>query len=289
MMTDKNTIRHLSKAIRGLRVKKFASHLDRYMAASATMDQILGRLPPAQGKTRKAYEKCCAAIEAEASVILSQSASSLKQMQDFQFRLNGQSSGIPETDEKTRMYFRKIRHQQLAILWEISEEVEIICNMIHLSGRMRDITQAHAETLGHTAYLMDIVNERLSQRATPSLKIENKGKEIRQLTGTFQDIRACEDTCHAYLNQDVKKSLPERAFAPYHALVTETRGDIEQRKQKIIIGIRELKQGWKLMKKLAGKGYSRRMDQQLDELIRKNDQRTSEFERFVRESRPEQE
>jgi len=122
----------------------------------------------------------------------------------------------------------------------------------------------------------------------PSLKIEykhDKDKETRQLTEIFGNIRECEDSFSDKLKQDGKEHLPEKAIAVYSDLVRDSFSDIERRKQKIITEVRELKQGWKLLKRLATKGYSRRMHRGLEVLLNTHSNRKDEFQEYVRECR----
>ncbi|MDM8552634.1 hypothetical protein QUF72_21300 [Desulfobacterales bacterium HSG2] len=122
----------------------------------------------------------------------------------------------------------------------------------------------------------------------PSLKIEckyDKDKETRQLTEIFGNIRECEDSFGDKLKQDGKEHLPEKAIAVYSDLVRDSFSDIERRKQKIITEVRELKQGWKLLKRLATKGYSPRMHRGLEVLLNTHSNRKDEFQEYVRECR----
>ena len=328
---DKTAIRQISAAMRGIHPVKFTSYVDDYVKTSAITDAsvknrvktgFLGKIRILSG-SRDYYPR----IEQEASVILSQFAVSLKHIRNFQFKMNGQHKGIPDTDQKTRLYFKRIKQQQTELLLGISEEVEIVRNMIRQAGEMRGIIQNHSKKLQEAAFLMDIVGERLSQQSIPvihkpetghdaqsarripqlrpengqdermpaiwnegmiPLEIKDNDKSVRQIAGTLQDIKAFEDTWVVASGQDSEEHRLGKWPLSHYDIIGDSYNEIKQRKQRIITGIRELRQGWKFLKKLATKGYSHRMQRGLDALLSKHDNRMHEFQKYVQECRAEE-
>ena len=323
---DKTAIRQISAAMRGIHPVKFTSYVDDYVKTSAITDAsvknrvktgFLGKIRILSG-SRDYYPR----IEQEASVILSQFAVSLKHIRNFQFKMNGQHKGIPDTDQKTRLYFKRIKQQQTELLLGISEEVEIVRNMIRQAGEMRGIIQNHSKKLQEAAFLMDIVGERLSQQSIPVIhepetghdaqlrpekgqdedkkmpaiwdegmilpEIKNNDKSVRQIAGTLQDIKAFEDTWVVASGQDSEEHRLGKWPLSHYDIIGDSYNEIKQRKQRIITGIRELRQGWKFLKKLATKGYSHRMQRGLDALLSKHDNRMHEFQKYVQECRAEE-
>ncbi|QTA91187.1 Uncharacterized protein dnm_072520 [Desulfonema magnum] len=326
------SIQEISKSVRSINVTKFIYQVDHYLKTSA---QTIRQSRNGTGAGKRLFQKIWfltkkrghgdlyAEMDQEASAILSKSSLSLKQMSDFRFRMNGQSTGVPETDEKTRVYFKKIRRQQVELLLGISDEIEIIRNIVNQSGQMRDIIRNHSEIMEKTTYLIDIMSQRFSQQSalpapgpepehgnTSPLKTEDDDsalpvsvpepekervfslnttedelRQARHLSDTFRNMREYEDSFGAKLNGNSKKGSLEKASAAYHYLVQNSYEEIEQRKQRVITGVRELRQGCDILKKLVIKGYSDRIQGELDVLIWKHDNRADEFQRHILESR----
>ncbi|MDM8524180.1 hypothetical protein QUF80_12490 [Desulfococcaceae bacterium HSG8] len=298
-------IREISDAVLSIDAAKFLSYAEHYLKTSAV------RMPGEQDQEKTGFFKksrslfthkekrldVCAAIEAEGTEILSRSALSLQYFSGFRFKINGH-----EADERARLYQRKLRQQQTELLIGISDETEIILNMIRLSLRMRQIVQDHSEIIRKNTYLTDVIGERFSQQSVPRAETDDEtesgnreivkaeseeDEERKQLIGTFRSIRAYEDGFGTRLKPGSAAPSPEQIFAAYHDLVQYSREDIAQRKQKITSEIRELREGWKFLEKLAVKGFSPRMQGGLDLLLGQHDYRRSEFRKYVLECRAE--
>ncbi len=349
---DKTIMDQISGAIRRMNPGKFGSCTDQYLKGVVAKEE-----PKKAGLFRKLrfsssrspFEEGHAGLDQEAAALLSLSKQSLNHMMKLRFTMNGQYKEMSETDrEQTRLYVKRLRHQQLDLLMGIYEETETIQHIIRQVRDMRDITQSHLKIIREAAIYMRIISERISQQAVPllpdpaieqnlpepkfplpvpgdpttehqerlgteqkecknlpefpepekpnsgdnwplSLKPEpewmmpaNDAETIRQVTRTFREIRECEDISGPDMSGE---SGPARAIGICHDLVQDTAGDIDQRKKRIIERLKELKQGWKLLKKLAQKGYSDQMQPELEILLNQHDARRYDFQRLVRESR----
>lgn len=285
---EKANIEQISKTIQSISAVRFTSYIDNYVRVSAKMDGILGNQEQADAKTQKRYDNYRKAVLQEASAIISQSKLSLNHIANLKFRMNGQYKGISKTDEKTQMYFKKIRKHQIELLSVISDEAEITANIIEQSVKMRDVIKQHSAIIQKASCLMDILRERISERPTTLLRIrtnDENDEKARELNQTFHNMNKYEDSYEAGLRQESEKHPVGNSLAAYRDLARDSCEDIEQRKQKIIQGIIELNQGWKLLKKLSAKGYSRQMQRILDMLIDRHNTRTHEFQRRIWEHR----
>lgn len=341
--TNKTPVERITVAVKRITLVRFTSYLDRYVKILSVTEDLKKQKGIRFFKKGRYYRSgdYYAGIERETSSILSQSKLLLDDMMNFRFRMNGPYQKISEEDVKTRLYFNKMRRQQLDLLMGISEEIENIRDLILRTADMQRIVQKQSETIRNTEHLMNIISERFSQQTIPvsgpslesdeytetkaiqdagrmmdiaeqklspryvpllqsepdeeaasswnppSLKLEytyDKDKETRQLTEIFGNIRACEDSFGDKLKQGETR-LPEKSLAVYSDLVRESFTDIEQRKQKIITAVRELKQGWKLLKRLATKGYSRQMHRGLEGLLNTHRNRKDEFQEYIRQCR----
>jgi hypothetical protein len=193
------------------------------------------------------------AIERESDAICARAALLLKYLRELRFVRNGH----PEPDEKILPYFRKIKQQQQLLVSEISDETEMIRNMILQSEQMRHLIKSHSEHLQQTAFMLGIIQERLVRRsgAMPALLLPFEN-EIKNHHPAYPDD-----------------------------LFRDSRNEIEQRKQKIISGVRELKEGWNLFENLLKKGCGIGMRKKFDMLIDRHDLRVCEFQKQVAQCR----
>jgi len=290
----KKNIRQKTEFIQDIDVNRFISHLDQYIRTSASYaDSVVSGLRPEAAtdssdhdKIRYEYKACYKSLMRESSVILLKSDKSLNHIVNFRFKLNGQSKGIPETDEKTYLYFRKIKRHQMLLLAAISDEVEIIASMIKESEKIRKIIQSHTWMLKKAAYLMDVLGERIESRPTLLLSIEGEGDEkVRELNETFEDMNKYEDTYEKRFRAESENHNPERSSSVYKKIIQDSHHEIEIRKKNILSGIRELNEGWNFLNKLVLNGYSRKMRRGLDNMSDKHKQRESEFQEYVQKCR----
>ncbi|MCP4109921.1 MAG: hypothetical protein GY749_31105 [Desulfobacteraceae bacterium] len=279
---EKTKLEQISETIQSISAIKFTFYIDRYVKTSAKMDSSLGK---PDTKIQANYDNSREAVLQEASAILSQSKLSLSYIANLQFKMNGQPKGISKTDEKTRIYFAKIRKHQIELLSSISDEAEITSNIIKQSVRMRDVIKQNSPMIYRASNLMDILRERISERPTTLLRVNSNDEKAGELNRIFHSINKYEDNYEAGLRQESEKHPAENMLAVYYDLMQGLREDIEQRKLKIADGVKELNQGWKLLKKLATKGYSRRMQRVLDKLVDKHNARTDRFLKSVQECR----
>jgi len=276
---DNAAFEKVSEVVKDFNVNKFVSDVDRYVKIRAVpgsdekcdekQDKKLSffkklsfsrkpRLSVDKEKDeilRFAQNDITDAIEQESDAICSRSALLLKCLGEFRFVRNGH----PESDEKILPYFRKMKQQQQTLVSEISDETEMIRNIVVQSEQMRNLIKSHSKHLQQTAFMLGIIQERLARRSTavpvPLLP-----------AGENDEIKNNRPVCPDDLFQD--------AF-----------NDIEQRKQKIISGAQELKEGWNLLEKLLKNGYGSGMRKKLDMLINRHDLRVFEFQKQVSECR----
>lgn len=314
---NKADIRQLSESIRQLDGAGFISCVDHYLKNSAITDEALKRRSGWKDTLRslakqylfrkKQHEAASANIEQESAAVLSQLSKVLNQIADFRFSMNGYK-GDPQIEEQSRLYFGKLRHQQTALLMGLSDEIEIIRNIIQQSGKLLDIIREERETMQHSAWLMDVIGERFSQRSAVQRQSEDSGvskvgfeksrfmpvpepeadqKQLRQITGAFRRIRDYEETFGSKLAWEAEHHPLKQLIAAYCELTRGTREDIEQRKQKIVAELGELRMGWNCLKEVATNGYSPRIQGKIDVLLCQHDARIYEFQKYVREARLE--
>jgi len=298
----KKNIRQKTEFIQDIDVNRFISHLDQYIKTSASYADSVGsslRLEPTTDSpvgsslrlepttdSQYEYEACYKSLMRESSVILLKSDKSLNHIVNFRFKMNGQSKGIPETDKKTYLYFRKIKRHQMLLLASISDEVEIIASMIKESEKMRKIIQSHTGILKKATYLMDVLGERIEKRPTLLLSIEGESNEnVQELNETFQDMNKYEDTYEKRFRAESENHHPERSSSVYQKIIHDSHQEIEIRKKNILSEIRELNEGWNFLNKLVLNGYSRKMRRGLDNMSDKHDQRESDFQEYVQKCR----
>ncbi len=285
-MKKKNTGQK-TEFIQDIEANRFISHLDQYIRTSASYADS-GLKPDFQGhdKIQYEYKACYKAVMRESSVILLKYDKSLNHIVNFRFKLNVQSKGIPGTDEKTYLCFRKIKKHQMLLLAAISDEVEIIASIIKESEKMRKIIQSHTGMLKKATYLMDVLGERIERRPTLLLSIEGEGDEkVGELNETFEDMNKYEDTYEKRFRAESENHQPERSSSVYQKIIQDSHQEIEIRKKNILSGIRELNEGWIFLNKLVLNGYSRKMRRGLDNMSDKHKQRESEFQEYVQKCR----
>lgn len=332
---DRRAIQQISSAIRRMDPARFSSSVDLYLNDSVTdNNRKMSRF--FRKKRFLSDNKTRERVSQEACAIISFSKRALNHLKKFQ--INGHyHKGIPETDEKTRWYFRQMKDHQRELLTGISEETEIILNMVIQADQTRDLLREHSKTIGEAAYLMGIITERLTQSSAPLIsgpptdsrdadsggrsedligskptvspqpstdpeEPENRwliplkpvklvpvkirdDNDIRQITTALQNIRESEDRWVSSLSDDAHTDLSAKALSVCENLGRNTQNDIYQRKQKLITAVKELKFGWKLLKKLAIKGYSPNIQPALDTLIEKHNDRRYKFVKQIREYR----
>ncbi len=276
---DKRT-EEISKIILSLDAAKFISCVDRYVKTA----MIPGYPESPKGKNRKNEDQGYAAAQKEADEILLQSDLSLKHLLDFRFKMNGHS----ESGEKTQAYFRQMRNQQMEILMQISEETEIILNMIRYSEKMFDIIRSHSNLLQESEFLMDAVGGRISRESSLSVRPEYRSHndaDVRKLAGTFQCVKDYEDAYSGNITENPDKDASDIGTAVCQELLRDTRKSIDAKKKKLGEDIRELRQGWKILSILATTGYSRRIRRSLKSLVKAHNTRVAEFQEYIRQCR----
>jgi hypothetical protein len=314
---NKSDIRELSENIRQVDGTRFVSCVDHYLKNSAATDETLKRRNPWKDTLRslakhylfgkKQHEAAYTDIEQESSAVLAQISRVLNQIADFRFSVNGYK-GASQTEDQSRLYFGKLRQQQTALLMGLSDEIEIIRNIIQQSGKLLDIIREERQTMQHSAWLMDVIGERFSQKSAVPRQSEDNGvskvgfeksrfmpvpdpgadqKQLRQITGTFRRIRDYEESFGSNLTWVSEDHPLKQVIAAYCELTQGTREDIEQRKQKIIGELKELRMGWSCLEELAINGYSPRMQGKIDILLCQHDARIYEFQKYIREARLE--
>ncbi len=271
MNTDA-TMDRLSETMDGIDARRLVSCLDDYIRMSSGT-----RL--SKKKKKNGFDK----IPDEMSEILSRSALMLNYMMKLNFGSNGKHSGPHE--QKTLFYLKEIRKQQMGLLMEISDEIEIMGNVIDQSGKIREIMGRNSCTLEKAEYLTDVLHERIVKRPTAGFRVNGDDEKIRELNKTFRNMKEYEDSYEEIFEKNLEDNCTKNAFVTLQHLISESCGEIEQRKKKIVAGIKELKKGWKLLKKLATRGYSWRFRRSLNIMVDKHNKRIVVFRELVEKNR----
>lgn len=274
--------------IQDIDAERFILYLDQYIRTSSSYaDLSLGTAHPEHDKIQYEYKACYKSLMRESSVILLKSDKSLNHIVNFRFKLNGQSKGIPAADEKTYLYFRKLKKHQMLLLAAISDEVEIIISIIQGTEKMRKIIYSHTGMLKKATYLMDVLGERIEKRPTLLLSMEGSDDKVRELNETFEDMNKYEDSYEKKFRAESEKHHPEKSAFFYQKIIKDSHKDIEIRKKNIISGISELNEGCNLLNRLVLNGYSRKMRRGLDKISDKHKQRESDFQEYIQKCRRE--
>lgn len=224
-------------------------------------------------------------IHVQAEAFLSLTADCQSRMLQLPFLLSGQQTPS-ENNGSTRRLFRKLKKQQMDLLAAITDEVEIITSIIQQSGKFRGIIQCHHGRIEHAGLYMKIIKDRLSNRPSPLQRIE-AGEMTPQIEYTAQPVP---DPIDDAALATAGSRYPEKPDAvngthPCLFLLDDANSDIRERLQQIADTATELKQGWKLLKKMVLKGCSRRMRRAIEQVVRRSEERHEAFNQHIMESR----
>jgi hypothetical protein len=278
------TLEALTDATRAIKPERFTAQVDRYIKNAAQVDLSLETSVRVPEKLNRSYEACYESVCSEAIRIHDQSALTVNRLINFQCR-PAVRNGFSERDRETRVYFTKIKKQQMEVLAAIRDEIEIIRSMIDHSREIQSVLLKHSETLLKTVGLMEIIRERIVRRPTTLLRLEGRDGKILQLNEAFRSIREYEDTHSEKVRKDAEDNPVGTVFSTYHHLSRGTYSEIERRKILIEHHVKDLKRGGKLLIKLATKGYSPLMRRSLDAVVYNHEDRTRDFHHHIRESR----
>lgn len=278
------TIDQLADALRGIHPKRFTAGVERYVQSATVLDLTLRTDQGLSEKRRLRREACYEDIRGEATRIQTQSTLTVNRLIHFRFQPDPRKTP-PERERQTKAYFSKIKKQQMEVLSAITDEIEIIQSMIEHARKTQSVLLDHSETLWKTAGLMGIIRERIVERPTTLLRLEGRDRKIQQLNDAFHQIQTYENTHADGIRRDAEENPMDGALSTYHDLSRETYSEIKRRKAVMEHHIKDLKQGGKLLLKLATKGYSRMMKRGLDRLVFNHEDRTRDFHHHIRESR----
>ncbi len=280
---DKSAIHEISKSIHSIDPAEFKRFLDDYIYTASIMDLALRNRGEADPETGKELDRCLEGLAREASGLLSGAGTSMNRLLDLRFKMNGQFKGVPNLDENTRSCFAGMKKHQMEVLASISDEIGIITEIVKQSGKMRKIVHHHCGTMRNAAYFVDVIHERLSSR--PTLSTLRPSDQTMALESPDWDPGDGEDFELPRAEYESANAAVGGSFLPYDRLIRDSHKEIIERRKKILAEIIELKKGWKLLRKIALKGYSRRMTRHIDALFRKHDKRVNEFGNAVRKNR----
>ena len=132
---------------------------------------------------------------------------------------------------------------------------------------------------------MTVVRERIEARPTTLLRVNGSGRKIEQLNHTFSDIQSYEDAYHRKIRQEAEANPMRIAMEIFADLTSGALRDMEDRRNRLKVDIKELEKGRKLMIRLATDGYSPFMKKHLDRLVASHLERSRGFSAAVREWR----
>lgn len=273
-MNGDATMDRMSETVKGIDAKKFVSCIDDYI----DMSKGNGR---AKGGKKNGFGE----IPREMSDILSRSALMLNYMMNLNFDAEKQTGQTDQYDGKTLFYLKEIRKQQMGLLMEISDEIEIIGSEIDRSGKIREIMGRHSGTLEKAEYLTAVLHERIVRRPTTAFRVNGDDDKVRELNDTFRDMNEYENSHEAIFEKDALADRSKMALETLRNVISDSCGEIERRKKKIAAGIKELKTGWKLLRRLSTTGYSWRLRPVLNLMVDKHNKRIVVFRELVEKNR----
>ncbi len=274
---DKLSIAEISDAIGRLDSKKLVSETERYLKIISLTDDLLRRQKPLADKDRKLAVLCSESVEKESAILMSASSISLNHLLNFRFTANGYVSEF----EKTFSYFKKLKAHHIELLMSICDEAEMMQTMLRQSAKTSLMIQTHSETLQKYDYLTKVLRERMADRPTTLLKLRGSGKKITALNQTFDEMNEYESRHAADLQNQAEQYVFGSEFAGYYDIIRESHEDIRRRQHYITAYLKELKQGWEVLKALAIGGYSSRMDGLLKHLLSEHSKRQAAFQEHV--------
>ena len=281
---DRAAILEISRSIHSIDPVKFKRFLDDYIYTASIMDHALRNRGETDSKTSNDLDRCLEGVIREASGMLSESGTLMNRLLNLRFKMNGQFKGVPNLDENTRSCFAGMKKHQMEILASISDEIGIITEIVKQSGKMRTIVRRHCGIMRNAACFVDVIQERISSRPTLSTLRESDGQTMALESSDWDPSAGGEFALPGDKYGSANAAVVE-SFLPYDRLIRDSNIEIIERRKKILTEIRELKKGWKLLSKIALKGYSRRMRRDIDAMFRKHDKRVNEFGNAVRKNR----
>lgn len=222
-------------------------------------------------------------VEREISAALSRTALILSHMSNLSFSPNGENAESREGN--TLFWLKAVKKHQMAVLMDISDDIEIIGSVIRQSERVKRLVLGHSPVLEKAAYLTDILHDRIINRPTAFFRLDADDEEVERLNETIRNMRDYEDTFGPVFERDMENNDPEKSLGTLRKLISESCGEIEKRKKRIVTGMEELNQGWKLFNKLATKGYSRRLRRKLGATAERHHRRITVFRELIRKNR----
>ena len=274
---DKLSIEEISDAIGRLDSKKLVSGTERYLKIISMTDDLIRKQKPLADKDRKLAEQYREAVEKESAILMSATSISLKLILNFRFTANGHIREF----EKNFSYFKKLKAHHIGLLMSICDDAEMIQTMLRQSAKTRLMIQTHSETLQKYDYLTRVLRERMADRPTTLLKLRGSGKKITALNQTFGEMNDYESHHAENLQKQAEQHITGSEFADYYDIIRESHENIRRRQHYIAAYLKELKQGWEVLKSLAIGGYSSRMDGMLKHLLSEHSKRQAAFREHV--------
>lgn len=263
-------IQEIFKTIDGIDVRRLSDELERYLNISKSTDDQVHCHSPLSESIGKTYRLCHDSVEKEISVLLSGIAVSLNHFIHFRFSANGNF----KNDPKEFTYFRQLKSQQIGLLMSISDDTEMLRNLIRQAAKMRRLLAKNSEPFQRYAYLSNVLSERLEERPTTLLRLHGKDEKIKELNQTLQDMNEYEGG----YNVDMQKRNGQKIEFPiYLDIISESHEKIRQYRKNIASDISEFRHGWDFFRKLAFQGILPIIRKPLDELIEKDLLRKAAF------------
>lgn len=267
-------IQEIFKTIDGIDIRRLSDELERYLNISKSTDEQVHCHSPLSENIGKTYRLCYDSLEKEISVLLSRIAISLNHFMNFRFSAHGNL----KHDPKELAYFKQLKSQQIGLLMSISDETEMLQNLMRQAAKMRRLLAKNSEPFQRYAYLTKVLLERLEERPTTLLRLHGKDEKIKELNQTMQDMNEYEN----WYNADMQKWNGEKiGFTPYLDIIRESQEKIRQYRKNIASDITEFRQGWEFFRKLAFHGILPKIRKPLDELIEKDRLRKAAFRDYI--------
>jgi hypothetical protein len=280
------TLQDIVDAAQGIDTKRFVAGVDDFIKAAARLDAAAGGMSDERREAvRRRQEEFYDTILEEAGKILTRSTLSVSCIINFRFQLNGRAGRAASLDDSTLYYFRKMRKHQIELLLGIGNEISMIRDTLKHSRRMQEVFQQNAPPVAQAALFMTVVRERIEARPTTLLRVNGSGRKIEQLNHTFSDIQSYEDSYHRKIRQEAEANPMSIAMEIFADLTSGALRDMEDRRNRLKVDIKELEKGRKLMIRLATDGYSPFMKKHLDRLVASHLERSRGFAAAVREWR----
>lgn len=217
-------------------------------------------------------------IRGEASCLVSHAVILMKTFMEIVFQ---ESSYVPRTR------FRKLKLIQVESLSFIIDETEIIENMVSKSQKFRQMLSDNLAVLQKSNQYMEIMKERLENRPSTLLSVHGKDEKIKALNNTITNMQTYEASCMVRISKGMNGSVFDNSFIIYKDLENDHVIQIHKSLKSIENRFDEIKTVFGHMKRIAKKGFTRRIQNQIEPILENHQRRRHDFEKSVQLCRME--